>query len=89
MTRIGGALVVLLLISAVPAPAYAQAVAAAPAPQLTVEQMKDFLKTAKVIRSRQTSQGRDRAEAADAQRRHASRTTRCSSPSTSVRRWRT
>ena len=57
MTRIGGALVALLLISAVPAPAYAQAVAAAPAPQLTVEQMKDFLKTAKVIRSRTTSKG--------------------------------
>jgi hypothetical protein len=57
MTRIGGALVALLLISAVPAPAYAQAVAAAPAPQLTVEQMKDFLKTAKIIRSRTTSKG--------------------------------
>ena len=57
MTRIGGALVVLLLTSFVPAPAYAQAVAAAPAPQLTVEQMKDFLKNAKVIRSRTTSKG--------------------------------
>jgi hypothetical protein len=57
MTRIGGALVALLLISAVPAPAYAQAVAAAPAPQLTVEQMKEFLKTAKIIRSRTTSKG--------------------------------
>lgn len=57
MTRIGGVLVALLLISAVPAPAYAQAVAAAPAPQLTVEQMKDFLKTAKIIRSRTTSKG--------------------------------
>src|SRR5688572_16480639 len=44
MTRISGALVVLLLASVVPAPTYAQAVAAAPAPQLTVEQMKDFLK---------------------------------------------
>ena len=57
MTRIGGALVALLLISAVPAPTYAQAVAAAPAPQLTVEQMRDFLKTAKIIRSRTTSKG--------------------------------
>ena len=57
MTRLGGALVVLLLASVVPAPSYAQAVAAAPAPQLTVEQMKDFLKTAKIIRSRQTSKG--------------------------------
>jgi hypothetical protein len=50
-------LVVLLLASVVPAPSYAQTVAAAPAPQLTVEQMKDFLKTAKVIRSRTTSKG--------------------------------
>jgi hypothetical protein len=57
MTRIGGALVALLLVSSVPAPAYAQTVAAAPAPQLTVEQMKDFLKTAKVIRTRTTSKG--------------------------------
>jgi hypothetical protein len=57
MTRIGGVLVALLLISAVPAPAYAQAVAAAPAPQLTVEQMKDFLKTARVVRWRTTSKG--------------------------------
>jgi hypothetical protein len=57
MTRLGGVLVVLLLASLVPAPSYAQAVAAAPAPQLTVEQMKDFLKTAKIVRSRTTSKG--------------------------------
>jgi hypothetical protein len=57
MTRIGGALVVLLLTSFVPVPTYAQTVAAAPAPQLTVEQMKDFLKNAKVVRSRQTAKG--------------------------------
>ena len=57
MTRLGGVLVVLLLASAVPAPSFAQAVAAAPAPQLTVEQMKDFLKTAKIVRSRTTSKG--------------------------------
>ena len=58
MTRFGGVLVALLLVSAAPVvPAYAQAVAAAPAPQLTVEQMKDFLKNAKVIRSRQTAKG--------------------------------
>lgn len=57
MTRIGGALVVLLLTSFAPVPVYAQAVAAAPAPQLTVEQMKDFLKTAKIIRTRTTSKG--------------------------------
>ena len=58
MTR-HGVVVVLLLASFVPAPSYAQSVAAAPAaaPQLTVEQMKDFLKTAKIIRSRQTSKG--------------------------------
>jgi hypothetical protein len=57
MTRLGGVLVVLMLASVVPAPAYAQTVAAAPAPQLTVEQMKDFLKTAKIVRSRTTSKG--------------------------------
>lgn len=57
MTRLGGVLVVLLLASAVPAPSYAQPVAAAPAPQLTVEQMKDFLKTARIVRSRTTSKG--------------------------------
>jgi hypothetical protein len=57
MNRLGGALVVLLLASVVPAPSYAQTVAAAPAPQLTVEQMKDFLKTAKIIKSRTTSKG--------------------------------
>jgi hypothetical protein len=57
MTRIGSALVVLLLTSFVQIPAYAQTVAAAPAPQLTVEQMKDFLKNAKVIRTRTTTKG--------------------------------
>ena len=57
MTRLGGVLVSLWLVLAIPAPSYAQAVAAAPAPQLTVEQMKDFLKSAKVIRSRTTSKG--------------------------------
>jgi hypothetical protein len=57
MTRFGGVLVVLLLASVVPAPSYAQTVAAAPAPQLTVEQMKTFLKSAKVVRSRTTSKG--------------------------------
>lgn len=57
MTSIRGAIVVLLLATALPVHSYAQTVAAAPAPQLTVEQMKHFLKTAKVIRSRQTSKG--------------------------------
>ena len=57
MTRISGALVVLLLASVVSAPTYAQTVATAPAPQLTVEQMKDFLKNARIIRTRTTSKG--------------------------------
>ena len=57
MTRISGALVVLLLASVVSVPTYAQTVATAPAPQLTVEQMKDFLKNAKVIRTRTTNKG--------------------------------
>jgi len=59
MTRLGGSVVVLLLASVVPAPLHAQAVAAAPAPApaLSVEQMKAFLQTARVIRSRTTSKG--------------------------------
>src|SRR5688572_11370125 len=57
MCRIGRVIVVLLLTSIVSVPAYAQTVAAAPAPQLTVEQMKHFLKNAKVIRSRTTDRG--------------------------------
>lgn len=57
MTRMRGALLALLLASFVPVPSYAQAVAAAPAPQLTVEQMRDFLKNAKVIRTRGTPRG--------------------------------
>jgi hypothetical protein len=56
-TWIRGALVALLLASFVPVPSYAQAVAAAPAPELSVEQMKDFLKTARVVRTRGTSKG--------------------------------
>ena len=57
MTRMRSALVALLLASFVPAVSYAQAVAPAPAPELTVEEMKDFLKTAKVVRTRSTSKG--------------------------------
>ena len=57
MIRIRGAIVVLLLATALPVHAYAQNVAAAPAPQLTAEQMKHFLKTAKIVRSRTTSKG--------------------------------
>ena len=57
MTRIGQLIVVLALTSIVSVPAYAQTVAPAPAPQLTAEQMKHFLKNAKIVRSRTTSKG--------------------------------
>lgn len=59
MTRHGAIVVLLLLTSLAPPPTYAQSAAATPtsAPDLTVEQMKEFLRTAKVIRSRQTSKG--------------------------------
>ena len=57
MTRIRGAIVVLLLATVLPVHTYAQTVAAAPAPQLNAEQMKHFLKTAKIIRSRTTDRG--------------------------------
>jgi hypothetical protein len=57
MTWMRSALVALLLAAFVPVPSYAQAVTAAPAPELTVEQMKEFLKTAKVVRTRGTSKG--------------------------------
>jgi hypothetical protein len=57
MRSIGGVLVVLLLTLSCPPLAYAQATAAAPAPELSVEQIKTFLKTAKVIRTRSTDKG--------------------------------
>ena len=57
MTAIRGAIVVLLLATALPVHSYAQTVAAAPAPQLTAEQIKHFLKSAKIIRSRTTNKG--------------------------------
>jgi hypothetical protein len=57
MTSIRGVIVVLLLAATLPVHTYAQTVAAAPAPQLTAEQMKHFLKNAKVIRSRTTNKG--------------------------------
>jgi hypothetical protein len=58
MRRIGGALVVLLLTGlARPDLSYAQATAAAPAPELSVEQIKTFLKTAKVVRTGNTNKG--------------------------------
>jgi hypothetical protein len=53
-----GILAVLLLTSLVlPAPSFAQTTAPAPAPELTLEQMKDFLKNARVIRTRSTTKG--------------------------------
>lgn len=57
MLRLRGALLALLLTSVVPISTYAQAVASAPAPQLSVEEMKQFLKTAKIVRSRGTARG--------------------------------
>jgi hypothetical protein len=58
MRSIGGVLVVLLLTGlASPTLSYAQAVAAAPAPELSAEQIKLFLREAKVIRTRGTDKG--------------------------------
>lgn len=57
--RITGAVFVVLLLTGLASPtlSYAQAVAAAPAPELSVEQIKTFLKEAKVIRTRGTDKG--------------------------------
>ena len=57
MTRIRGAIVVLLLATALPVHTYAQTAATAPAPQLTTEQIKHFLKNAKIVSSRTTNKG--------------------------------
>lgn len=59
MTRFGGALVVVTcLVSLLSTPlAYAQTAVPAPAPELSVEQIKQFLKTAKIIRVRDTDKG--------------------------------
>ena len=60
MNRLGGVVVVLFvgaLLAAPPAIAQTAAAAPAPAPQLTVEQIKDFLQHAKVIRVRNTNKG--------------------------------
>ncbi len=58
MRSIGGALVVLLLTGlSYPSLAYAQVAASAPAPELSTEQIKTFLKNAKVIRTRTTDKG--------------------------------
>jgi len=58
MKRIGGVLVVLLLTSlAYPPSSFAQTAVATPAPELTLEQTKEFLKNARVVRTRNTSKG--------------------------------
>lgn len=58
MKSIGGALVVLLLFGlSYPSLSYAQAAASAPASELSTDQIKTFLKTAKVIRTRTTDKG--------------------------------
>lgn len=58
MRTVGGALVVLLLTGLCSPPlAHAQAAASAPAAELSVEQIKSFLKNAKVIRTRSTDKG--------------------------------
>jgi hypothetical protein len=58
MARLGSALVFFVLLFSIPQAAYAQtAPPAVAAPQLTVEEMKNFLKTARVVRSRQTNKG--------------------------------
>ena len=58
MARSRGALLVPLLVALVYAvPAYSQVAAPAPEPTLSVDQIKTFLKTAKVIRSRGTDKG--------------------------------
>jgi hypothetical protein len=58
MRSIGGALVVLLLAGlSYPPLAHAQVAASAPAPELSTDQIKTFLKTAKVIRTRTTDKG--------------------------------
>ncbi|MEO7134599.1 MAG: hypothetical protein ABI024_10310 [Vicinamibacterales bacterium] len=59
MRSIGGALVVVLLLSglAYSSLAHAQAAAEAPAVELSTEQIKTFLKNAKVIRTRTTNKG--------------------------------
>ena len=58
MRKSGGVVLVLLLTSLLASPpAFAQAVAAAPAPELTTAQQKEFLAKAKVIRNKTTNKG--------------------------------
>lgn len=59
MARIGGVLVVIVLALLAPALSYSQTAVAVPAsaPELSVDEIKDFLRTARVIRSRDTPNG--------------------------------
>ena len=58
LARLGGAkLVPLLLLLAFPALSYSQVAIPAPAAELSVDQIRVFLRTAKVIRSRDTDKG--------------------------------
>ena len=57
MRRTGASLVFVLAFLLYSPPAHAQAVAAAPAPELTVAQIKDFLKNAKISKVRNTNKG--------------------------------
>ena len=58
MVRLGGAKIVpLLVVLAFPALSYSQAAVPAPSAELSVEQIKTFLKDAKVIRTRNTNKG--------------------------------
>jgi hypothetical protein len=58
MVRLGGAKIVpLLVVLAFPALSYSQAAVPAPSAELSVEQIKTFLKDAKVIRTGNTSKG--------------------------------
>ena len=57
MRRTGVSLVFVLAFLLYSPPAHAQAVAAAPAPELTVAQIKDFLKNAKISKVRNTNKG--------------------------------
>jgi hypothetical protein len=58
VVRLGGAFVVpLLLLLASSPPAYAQTTAATPSAELSVDRIRDFLKNAKVIRTRGTPKG--------------------------------
>ena len=58
MIRLGGVKVVpLLVLLSFPVLSYAQVAVPAPAPELSVEQIRTFLKDAKVIRTRNTSKG--------------------------------